>query len=164
LWVSYKTDNGAIPEMIHAIRESTLKGLLEVVYKYVEKFSNLDKNPLCRKNINVKHCHSIMFGSLVLGLQKLQLWPERKSPSEVFSSLRQIKKGLRDITILHYPETNASRSSIQFDHADHSSCLFTDKLKDRVDSVLNNTPTVVQDFHKRHLEAQRSKCTSGGSK
>jgi hypothetical protein len=41
---------------------------------------------------------------------------------------------------------------------DHSPCLFTKELKDRVDSVLNNTATVVLDFHKRHLEAQHSKC------
>lgn len=116
---------------------------------------------MCRRNINVHHCHSIMFGSLVLELQKLQLWPGRKSPSEIFSSLQMIEDGLKGITILLYPATmttTVNHIGIQFDPLDHSPCLFTKDLKDRVDSVLNNVAPVVQDFHVRHLKAQQSKC------
>jgi hypothetical protein len=93
-----------------------------------------------------------MFGSLVLQLQKLKLWPGRKSPSEIFSSLQEIMDGLRGITILFYPANPGSYMG------DHSPCLFTKELKDKVDSVWNNAATVVQDFHTRHLEAQHSKC------
>lgn len=159
MWVLYKADDCTILETIHAVRESTLKGLLDIVYKYVGKFSNLDKNHVCRRNINVHHCHSIMFGSLVLGLQKLKLWPGRKSPSEIFGSLQEIEHGLKGITILYYPATTGNHHGIQSSPVDHSSCLFMQELIDRVDSVLSNTASVVQDFHTRHLEAQRSKCT-----
>jgi hypothetical protein len=164
VWVSYKADDCAISETIHAIRESTLKGLLDIVYQYVDKFSNLGKNTICRKAIDVHHCHSIMFGSLVLGLQKLKLWPGRKSPSEIFSSLQEIEHGLKGITILLYPATTVNRNGFQSVPVDHSPCLFTKELNDRVDSVLNNTATMVQDFHMRHLEAQRSKCAPDGSR
>jgi hypothetical protein len=158
VWVSYKADDCAIPETIHDIRESTLNSLLDVVYQYVERFSNLNKKPMCRRGINVHHCHSIMFGSLVLELQKLQLWPGRKSPSEIFSSLQEVEDGLKGITILLYPATTINHTGIRSVPVDHSPCLFMKELKDRVDSVLNNTATVVQDFHTRHLEAQHSKC------
>lgn len=157
VWVSYKADGCAIPETIHAIRESTLNSLLNVVYQYVERFSNLAKKPMCRRGINVHHCHSIMFGSLVLELQKLQLWPGRKSPSEIFSSLQEIEDGLKGITILLYPKA-ADHNDIRSVPVDHSPCLFTEELQDGVYYVLNNTVTVVQDFHTRHLEAQHSKC------
>jgi hypothetical protein len=148
----------AIPETIHAIRESTLSSLLNAVYQYVEMFSNLNEKPMCRRGINVHQCHSIMFGSLVLELQKLRLWPGRKSPSEIFSSLQEIEVGLKGITILLYPATTIDHKHIRSVPVDHSRCLFTKELQDRVNSVLNNTATVVQDFHTRHLEAQNSKC------
>ena len=56
----YKANDYTILEMIHTVCKSTLKNLLDIVYKYVGKFSNPDKNHVCQRNINVHHYHSIM--------------------------------------------------------------------------------------------------------
>ena len=127
--------------------------MLVTSYSYAERFlSEPDGEPLCRIEGNKRECDALAFGSLVLGLRRLELWPQKEG-SQILRSVEELANGLLEMSTFTYPTYN------RYGHGrDHDFCQFRQQWHDSIQKILREIPSVLKASHRRHLETQRSKC------
>jgi hypothetical protein len=131
-------------ESILAIRHDVIDKLLNIYYSRIDSFRLLDNinATACSDDSQQKKCDAIIYGSLVLGLQRIGLWP-RKSADKIHSSINQLDMTLGSLQIF-----------IIEGHQDCSPRHFKKEMAELTNP--NEIPDPVLDSHRRHMEAQRT--------
>lgn len=122
-----------------------IQSLLDLPYTYIERFDN-GVSTVCK--LKAESCDAIIYGSLLLQLGRVGLWPKKEAEDYTSSlnSLAELIKGL----------TPASLPAIPGAHGeDHSACK-APSFKDDVLKVMSSIPDPTLDCHRTHME-ERSK-------
>jgi hypothetical protein len=152
--------NSPLPENILAIRNETITKLLNIPYTVIDRYSNSHGIYLCQELFEKKACDSIIYGSLLLGLQNLGLWPP-KTAKNIDTDFESLVSSLNSLEIEHlpyYPNIILSEN--------HSACCVKD-FKSQILSVLEGMGDPVLESHRIHIRIQRDELekwrgTSGG--
>lgn len=115
-----------------SIRHDTIKDLLKLPYDCVDRFEKNKNSFICFAN--KKKCDSMMYGSLLIGLRELGLWP-RQSPDTINISVKDLASQLSSLEILQFSD--------RFSHDDRHNCARTIALADKIASLLSSIPDPV---------------------
>lgn len=129
-------------ENMMRIRRATIKDLLKVTYDYFDLLFREGASVCCQPNSNIA-CDALMCGSLIIGLQRLGLWPQ-KSFDTIGLSIQDLSSKLDSLMIWTYPANN---------FANHYNCGSTG-LDDRINATLHSIPDPVLEIHRRHMRSQ----------
>lgn len=92
-------------------------------------------------------CDAMVYGTLLRGLQELDLWP-RKPADIIKISVHKLALQLQSLVIFVYPAN---------DFSDHFSCNFVNSFKDRIALKLRSIHNAVLASHRRHMRIQARK-------
>lgn len=106
--------------------------------------------PKCR--LGFASCDTIIYGSLVRGLQDIGFYP-RVKPEDVTMSVSVLAQHLRSIRIHLVPEHNLLWPDGMIRHIDHSRCS-PRSLADLVAVVLVRPVDPRSDVHREHFKAK----------
>lgn len=149
-------------ENILQTRENIIRNILEVVQSYVEIYSETPyaKPPgMCHVGEVGAECDAIVLGSLIQKLTRRKLWP-MEDPANINTSIESLSQSLLSMDILYYPETDKMYSGYGPSRKTHKDCNITQTMRDEINKVLKEIPSVLQPSHKRHMKAQRDKLLS----
>ncbi|KAF4633965.1 hypothetical protein G7Y89_g4141 [Cudoniella acicularis] len=127
-----------ILESIKKTPQAAVKAILDIFYNYVDVFENGVGVHRCQMKHDAQACDSIIYGSLIMGLQKLHLWP-RKRPEEVQISIDDLAYTLKKIQISRYPK---------------HPCV--PNIAKEINDVLAAIPNPILDFHHYHFALAKS--------
>lgn len=88
-------------ENILRIRNDLIGRLLAIVNKYIDRFSNSNTKRICQNR--KADCDAIPYGSLILRLQKLELWPRKDDSAMILISVKDLAKDLQGIKYFPLP-------------------------------------------------------------
>ncbi|CZR54653.1 uncharacterized protein PAC_04537 [Phialocephala subalpina] len=131
-------------KQILSLRLAALEKLLDIVYRRVRGFADNKEIHCPREGVdkNRKACDAIIYGSLIRGLELVDLQSTRDLQDIKFS-INQVSSKIKNLEI---------HSLNPF----HESCFERD-FEVQVDSVLSNLGNPVLDSHRRHMEEQQRK-------
>jgi hypothetical protein len=93
---------------------------------------------------------SVIYGSIILGLKKLDLWPP-KDADNVSQSFNDLKKVLMDLKIQRLPDWPQDSTT-----DDHSRCRWLD-IQDEARAVLLQIGDPLLEGHRIHMKIQNEK-------
>lgn len=99
---------------------------------------------VCSQAFFRKECDAIVYGSLLRGLQELDLWP-RKPADTIKISVNELASQLQSLYNYVYPRSG------------HDSCNLAFRLRDQIASTLSSVPNPVLASHRRHMRIQARK-------
>lgn len=115
----------------------------------IRRYDNKTKELVCssRDAFEAEECDAVVYGSLVRGLQRLDLWP-MKDPYDIPYNVNTLTNKMRD---LHLIKPNSSPNS----DAIHGLCGFAGPILHYIYAIMraNQSPVVESDL--RHMERQR---------
>lgn len=142
-------------EAITNTRQFYIKELLNVPYRYVALFAAAtEKKAICRRRYSPEACDVLVYGSLLKGLHKIDLWPQN-SPESLEISVYDLAAQLLSIQIFIYPKGPRYASGSET----HEECQLA-KMKSEVDALLLTTPKQVMGIYNQYihfLKRQRRK-------
>lgn len=155
-----------VPNVIEQIikaREVLITALLEVCTKLVDRYHT--EKLVCwhvagRESILAfaeigKECDTIVYGSLVRGLEPMGIWPSISTSSNIRMSASDVMRRLKSIHCYNF------RESPPF-FFDHSKCGFTAELEKEVDRIVEHVLPLAMDVaidesYRKHMEEQARK-------
>jgi hypothetical protein len=99
---------------------------------------------------NIDGCNSIAYGSVVLGLSNINLWP-MKNACDIRMSAKNLAAQLLKIKVSILPRSGGK---------DHRKCHILD-ADTRVSEILAGFPSPVEDVHRLYMEAAKLELTGG---
>lgn len=126
-----------------SVRLNAIAGLLAICQRLVKRYGANEKN-ICPVGRNGRHCDVIVFGSLIKGLQALDMWPLPSDAASIHTSIDQFSRTLKAITCYNYS-------------SDHQFCGFASEMESSVNGVVQGMPSAVLPHHVKHMEEQRKK-------
>ncbi|KAE8447176.1 hypothetical protein EG329_011007 [Mollisiaceae sp. DMI_Dod_QoI] len=149
-------DDGPMPvkilDSILRTRTATIERLLAIPYSYIERFNN-GQSTVC--TIKSKSCDAILYGSLLLQLGQLSLWP-KKNAEDIKSRVDSLAKNIRNLVITSLQTIPGAQGE------DHSGCM-APSFKVEVDKIMTSIPSPVLEYHRSHIE-KRNKSTDPKNK
>lgn len=142
-------------ESILQCHQKQLQALINIPYDLAESYhppTNFGKSTrtLCR--FQQAECDAVTYGSLLLGLIKIGLWP-RKSPEQIFLlDNTLVAYFLSELKILQQPLTKDADGRTY----NHDACLSVN-IKNAVDEVLQQDFNPVLDSHTLHMNTQKKR-------
>ena len=136
------------------IRSIVFENLLKLVYSYIDRFLTDDNHACKAESYNTKECDSIVLGSLLKGLQKLKLFPERPTPASLTCSVKSFVLDLTNLEIFTYPEVRDRRRSL----GSHEVCNISVEIRQSAESIVEDMPSPLLESHREHLRIQNQKC------
>lgn len=102
----------------------------------------------CSENVR-KECDTLVFGSIIKGLQNLDIWPGPTTPSDIDKSVSILTTDIRSLHCFALGENTNTK---------HTKCKFTTTLSSAMDIIMRDImPSGVDESHKRHMEEQALK-------
>jgi hypothetical protein len=147
--------NFHLAENILAIRNATITKLLNIPYTILDRYGNSHGIYLCQELFEKKACDSIIYGSLLLGLQTRGLWPP-KTAKDIDADFESFVSSLSSLEIEHLPCYPNNVLTM-----DHSGCCVKD-FKSQILSVLERMGDPVLDSHRVHIRIQRDEAERMG--
>jgi hypothetical protein len=101
----------------------------------------------CTQREHHKECDAIVYGSLLISLQSISLWPQKK-PEEIHMSVNQLVLKLRSVETIKmpvYPKYGSYDAP-----PDHGKCSLGD-YKGKIDTVVARIGSPVLDSHLKHM-------------
>ncbi|KUJ06370.1 uncharacterized protein LY89DRAFT_790538 [Mollisia scopiformis] len=141
-----------IIESILSCRIKVIASLLQIPYQVLDRYeviyrgnslSRRRKNTICAEKKSTNCCDAIVYGSVVLGLQSVGLFP-RKLPQDLSRSIVQLSHELRMVDIHH------------LERGSHYDCG-TDDFMESVDDALTRIWNPVLDSHRVHMRGQNER-------
>ncbi|KAH8802901.1 hypothetical protein F5884DRAFT_489470 [Xylogone sp. PMI_703] len=133
-----------ILERILAARLQTIERLLDMAYSRIANYEDI-KVTQCKERQDQEACDTLVYGSLVRGLQYFHLWP-RKTPDQVTMSVDQISTVLITLKIhIFYSDR---------DHFSHKNCSNVEPFRTQVHSTVATIPSPVQKSHLQHMKTK----------
>ena len=142
-------------------RETTIAAIINVCYELINCYGS--DHLLCRAVEDPKYgnaffpddvrreCDALVFGSLVLGLRRLGIWPQVRSSNDYHGSVSALVAGLRTMHCFALDERDN-------DTTEHRVCKFTLKLQQELDRIEKNIlPLGVHESHIEHMKEQARK-------
>jgi len=145
----------SLPEKILSIREATIHALLDYPYSFLrQRFSPPRYNGciyvgLGEPTASQRQCNALVYGSILLELQKYNLYPMVDSKN-IHISVNDLAKQIEDIRVIR---AGILRGGL-YGGEDHNSCAPTD-FTEGVDVVFKSIANPVSESHIRHMEAAR---------
>ncbi|KAH7411479.1 hypothetical protein BKA64DRAFT_639116 [Cadophora sp. MPI-SDFR-AT-0126] len=138
-----------IIENITNIRAGTMQKILDIIYAEVKRYGDLNcaNSMLCKSGS--KSCDVIVYGSILIGLQQIGLWPPIAA-SEMGHSINDITRMIRELKIQPRPQTKGKNGSLHL----HFDCSIFPLCRP-MDKVLWEMPTPGLDCHIIHMENRR---------
>ncbi|TVY49043.1 hypothetical protein LOCC1_G001345 [Lachnellula occidentalis] len=137
-------------ESIKRIRLSDIKCLLDIPYGQAKRIASVynqlpptKRYTKCTKGL--KQCDAMVYGSLTLALQSLDLWPQRSPESITVATENLADLLLSKMGKIHHME-------------DHASCITTD-TSSRVAAIMGQLRRPTLPAHREHMRIQREKLT-----
>lgn len=149
-------------DRIFQAREFLVTSLLEVCTKLVDRYDPeklVCRHALSRESSSVvedgKECDTIVYGSLIRGLNPIGIWPSTVTSSDIRMSVSDMMRQLKSIHCYKLKETRAYR-------VDHSICVFTTELQKEVDRIKEYVlplamDMVIDESYRKHMEEQARK-------
>ncbi|KAG4429770.1 hypothetical protein IFR05_014748 [Cadophora sp. M221] len=138
---------------VHTCREATIQRLLNIVYHQLERYSKYDKHGdyvLSEYNdCSSEYCKAIIYGSLLMELEKCGLWP-KKTVRDLTQSVEDIASRIRDIDVLYLGRDDDEDEDQSSKEDDHSKCGVHYIWE--VSSILKDIPDPTLECHRRHME------------
>jgi hypothetical protein len=101
----------------------------------------------CTQREYGKECDAIVYGSLLISLQSISLWPQKK-PEEIHMSVNQLVLKLRSVKTIKLPVYAEYR--LYDAPPDHGECSLVD-YKWKIDTVVARIESPVLDSHLKHM-------------
>ncbi|KAI9769222.1 MAG: hypothetical protein M1840_004351 [Geoglossum simile] len=148
-----------IVESILSTRHAVITRLVAITYTYVNRFLK-DPGYVCRRPKSQSQCDAFVFGTLILGLQKLHLWPERGDninglSIEVFAST------VESLVPSHWTGVSYLAESSNPGEMGKVSSHFCGKLvseyQTEIADAIKSIPSPVLKSHLRHIQTQKEK-------
>lgn len=118
--VSYGMLCSQLLESILEARQKKLQRLLDIPYNGAREI--LSSRPVSKCLAKGKNCDSIIYGSLILALSDIELWPEKRT-HKVDTSIRRISTQLACLDVQALPDSNyKTHKACKFDIAKAASC------------------------------------------
>ncbi|CAG8954729.1 hypothetical protein HYFRA_00004652 [Hymenoscyphus fraxineus] len=138
-----------LAESIHIFRVRVIRILLDIPYTEANAYTDINKLGKRRCCHNDSHCDSTSYGSLILQLVELELWPPRE-PETIKRSISSLAHSLTSMKTLHlsagpYPAFSADNI--------HQSCPKMN-IREKVEEVMKRLPSPVLGSHKAHMATQ----------
>ncbi|CAG8979457.1 hypothetical protein HYALB_00010650 [Hymenoscyphus albidus] len=130
--------------------------LLDIPYTEANAYTDLNKLGKRRCCHNDSHCDSTSYGSLVLQLVELKLWPQRK-PKTITRSISSLAHDLTNMKILNF--SAGSYPAFSADNI-HQLCPKMN-IREKVEEVMKRLPSPVLDSHKAHMATQYGRLHPG---
>ncbi|KAI9770476.1 MAG: hypothetical protein M1839_003191 [Geoglossum umbratile] len=141
-----------IVESILSIRHGVVTQLVDITNKYVNLFVK-KSGAVCRQPMHQRQCDALVFGSLILSLRDLHLWPEKNG-----LSIRAFARALKSLEVYRWPTTiSASFAEVRNLAASHDNCNSIVEYRAAINAVLNSIPTPVLESHRRHIRIQKDR-------
>lgn len=105
------------------------------------------KFTVCSEGTREEYCDAIVYGSVVLGLQLVKLFPRLRS-EDVIMSVKELAISIQEIEVLHLPGTKKSSLS------HHENCGVKD-FRDQVQSILVEPQNPTLELYRRHMQARK---------
>ncbi|RFU33368.1 hypothetical protein B7463_g2946, partial [Scytalidium lignicola] len=139
---------GDFVESILKARAVTIDKMLAELYSYTDSHPDRTSTMTsCTVESPIegrRMCDTLIFGSFVSELIRLNFWPTKKTCSDILSGVEALRLQLEDIDLLF--------------QRGHANCSFSNELNDRLKSISKPDQVfTLSDAEKRHLEFQRSK-------
>ncbi|CZR64670.1 uncharacterized protein PAC_14568 [Phialocephala subalpina] len=157
-WMSVAPMPPEIIESILSKRRATIASILEIIYDVLNSYEatvkpctkeqswGRSKNVCKRQYADRDKCDAIVYGSLVLGLQSINLYP-RKCPEDIAISINELAHQLKQLNILRLPCKDGVKS-------DHGTCGIFKSVTIAIDRALLCTGDPSQQSHYTHMRAQ----------
>ena len=128
-------------------------------------YSNVDlylesneKSTICKHEQHAKACDSISYGSAVLGLHKLGLWP-RKSANEIHGTVSELVSKLRSLRLDSLPRLTADdllppNIKTRGLELNHGNCGFHN-FGFKITCIMVDIDDPVLDSHRIHVRARK---------
>ncbi|KUJ06361.1 uncharacterized protein LY89DRAFT_410850 [Mollisia scopiformis] len=142
-------DRGPMPdgiiESILQARTKTIQALLDLPYTYIERFKN-GTSTVCK--LKSESCDAIMYGSLLLQLGRIGLWP-KKEAKDYTSSLLTLERCIRNLAPTSLPVIPGA------DGENHSDCKAT-CFRHYANEIMNRPADPKLECQRKHMQ-KRSK-------
>lgn len=129
------------------VRDHTIQALLDLPYSFVDIFvtATAKNTTICDDRDEKSQCDALTYGSLLLRLQSLQLWP-RKSSTDINISINNLVEKLKAVKVISFP----SRSRYG-----HGRCGLGDYWES-ISSVTTSIPGPKLSSYPRHMPDMRN--------
>ncbi|PPJ59565.1 hypothetical protein CBER1_11690 [Cercospora berteroae] len=143
-------------DSVFDVRAVTLDRLLAIPYERADRISSSSaRDTFCKKR-NGKECDALSFGSLVLQLSQLGLWPSRLTNVDISLSIIELASALKRIKIHSYPHDSVDRYQNYYnEYVDlDDQCSSFGRMPQQIDAVLREIPSSVTSAHREHIKHQ----------